>query len=234
MDYQDPDWVADRLGIDRNTVYRFLQDGTLPALQLGRKWLVSERRLEEWLASETDKQTRARREAARPAADASRRLDNFTAGARGVLKRAHAEARRYAHEQLTGAHVLLALTEDPSSDAAGVLRSLGVTPQRVRDAIESSLTPGDAPAARRLPRAPDAKRAMRLASRLAQREAGEGGSPLSPVGTDHLLQGIFLSRRGIGHDLMVRHDVTRQRLRSALRDAKTRLNRNTKGDSHDA
>ena len=54
MDYRDPDWVAAKLGLDRNTVYRFLHDGTIPAIQLGRKWLVSESRLEEWLAAEMD------------------------------------------------------------------------------------------------------------------------------------------------------------------------------------
>jgi len=42
-------WVADQLGIDKNTVYKYLQEGALPGLQLGRKWLVSERRLAEFL-----------------------------------------------------------------------------------------------------------------------------------------------------------------------------------------
>ena len=64
MDYRDPDWLAEKLGIDKNTVYRFLPDGTIPAIQLGRKWLVSEKAVMEWLEQETQKQTRARREAA--------------------------------------------------------------------------------------------------------------------------------------------------------------------------
>ena len=87
MDYQDPDWVAERLGIDKNTVYRFLQEGTIPAVQLGRKWLISQRRLEEWLAAETEKQTRARREAAKSAESVVRRMDQFTAPARAALKK---------------------------------------------------------------------------------------------------------------------------------------------------
>ena len=45
LDYRDPEWVAEQLGIDKNTVYKYLQEGSLPGLQLGRKWLVSERRL---------------------------------------------------------------------------------------------------------------------------------------------------------------------------------------------
>ncbi len=229
MDYREPDWVADRLGVEKNTVYRFLQDGTIPAIQLGRKWLISQRRLEEWLEAETDKQTCARREAAQSAANVVRRMDHFTAGARAVLKRAHSEARRYAHEQLENAHLLLALAEDRTSTTAKALKELGITAEIIRHAIEAKLTPGETPPARRLSRTPDAKRAMRLASRLALREGD--GSPLSPVGTDHLLLGILLSRRGLGCEILVQHNVARQRLREALRDAKDQLK--NKGDRHD-
>ena len=40
LGYRDPEWVAEQLGIDRNTVYKYLQDGTIPAVQLGRRWLI--------------------------------------------------------------------------------------------------------------------------------------------------------------------------------------------------
>jgi excisionase family DNA binding protein len=215
MDYRDPDWVAEKLGIDRNTVYRFLQDGTIPALQLGRKWLVSEEKLSAWLAAETEKQTRARREATRSADSVVRRMDNFTADAREALKRAHAEARGYAHEQLDQLHLMLGLADDGKSPAGRALASLGVTPAVLRASLESEISPGPQPAARRLGRNAEAKRAMRMASRLALRE-GEN-NPLSPVGTDHLLTGILLARRGRGHDLLLKQGVTRARLKQALK-----------------
>jgi excisionase family DNA binding protein len=60
LDYRDPEWVADQLGIDKNTVYKYLQDGALPGLQLGRKWLVSERRLAEFLERVEREQTQRR------------------------------------------------------------------------------------------------------------------------------------------------------------------------------
>src|SRR3954467_9440223 len=60
LDYRDPDWVAEQLGIDKNTVYKYLQDGSLPGLQLGRKWLVSERRLAEFLERVEREQTQRR------------------------------------------------------------------------------------------------------------------------------------------------------------------------------
>ena len=62
LDYRDPEWVAEQLGIDKNTVYKYLQDGSLPGLQLGRKWLVSERRLADFLERVEREQTERRRD----------------------------------------------------------------------------------------------------------------------------------------------------------------------------
>jgi excisionase family DNA binding protein len=62
LDYRDPEWVSEQLGIEKNTVYKYLQDGTLPGLQLGRKWLVSERRLAEFLERVEREQTERRRQ----------------------------------------------------------------------------------------------------------------------------------------------------------------------------
>jgi excisionase family DNA binding protein len=60
--------VAEQLGIDKNTVYKYLQDGSLPGLQIGRKWLVSERRLATFLERVEQEQTARRRQAADGAA----------------------------------------------------------------------------------------------------------------------------------------------------------------------
>src|SRR5918999_816575 len=61
LDYREPEWVAEKLGLDKNTVYKYLQEGWLPGLQLGRKWLISERLLAEFLENETRLQTQVRR-----------------------------------------------------------------------------------------------------------------------------------------------------------------------------
>lgn len=229
MDYRDPDWVAEKLGLDKNTLYRFLQDGTLPALQLGRKWLISEQRLTEWLEQETEKQTRTRRESI-AAPQTAYRLDDYTAAGRKVLKLAHAEARTYGHERLDTGHVLLALALDGRSAASRALREFGITPELIRTALEQRLTPGPQPAPRRLPRTADAKRAMRLASTLARRQADKAHSPLAPVGTDHLLAGILLARRGLGAQILTQHAVTRRRLKEALARASKDSSDNAKGE----
>jgi len=107
--------------------------------------------------------------------------------------------------------------EDGASAAGKALKSLAVSPQAIRGEIETRLSPGPEPAPRRLGRNAEAKRAMRMASRMALREGAD--DPLSPVGTDHLLTGVLLARHGLGHDFLVQRQVTRKRLREALRAA---------------
>jgi len=217
VDYREPDWVAERLGVEKNTVYRFLHDGVIPAIQLGRKWLVSEQRLQQWLAEETDRQTRARREAVQSRTRVAQRWENLTGSARAAVKRAHGEARQYSHERLDAIHLLLALALDRETSAGAALRELGVTAQKIRNVMEAKIARGAEPPARRLSRTPEAKKAMRLATRLALREAD--GEAIAPVGSDHLLMGILLARRGLGHEILASAGITRQRLREALRDA---------------
>ena len=61
LDYHDPEWVASRLGIDKNAVYKYLTQGMLPGLRLGRKWLISESSLLDFLKGEERHQTEGRR-----------------------------------------------------------------------------------------------------------------------------------------------------------------------------
>jgi excisionase family DNA binding protein len=61
LGYRDAEWVADQLGVEKSTVHRFLKDGSLPGIQLGKKWIVSRKRLEEFLAGKERQQTLLRR-----------------------------------------------------------------------------------------------------------------------------------------------------------------------------
>jgi len=214
LDYKDPDWVANRLGLDKNTVYKFLQDGLIPAIHLGRKWLISEARLIEWLEKEAETQTRARRDAAQAAERTVQLIDNFTVAARMALKQGHSEARRYGHSFLGQEHLLLGLMSDTKSVAARALRLLGVESAAVRNAIGERSIQTSPLVPRRLGRNVEAKRAMRLAARLAKKNSPAGERAL--VGTDHLLMGILLARRGLGFEILKRHNITRALLRPLL------------------
>ena len=202
LDFRGPEWVAQRLGIDKNTVYKYLQDGTIPALQLGRKWLVSEARLTEWLHSQADSQTLARREAARSVDRTAGRMDTLSPLAREVIRQAHADARRYSHHYLGQEHLLLAMASQEHCRAARALSGAGVTPERIRQEIESRILPGDTPPPKRVARTPRAKAAMRAAAKLA---AAAGADT---VGTEHLLGGMLETGQGVGYDILTALGVT--------------------------
>ncbi len=210
MDYRDPDWVAERLGVDKNTVYKFLQDGTIPAIQLGRKWLVSEGQLEQWLREEAARQTQARREAAASAERTARRMENFTPEAREAIRSAHSEARRYGHTYLGQEHLLLGLAMNPECPAARVLRDCGVSAEQVRAGFEAKIAPGQAPAPRRLGRTERAKKAMRLGMKEARKLKAER------VGSEHLLLGIVLAGEGAGWEMLNGLGIGEQALRKVI------------------
>jgi excisionase family DNA binding protein len=63
LGFRDVDWVADQLGLDKNTVYRYLNDGRLPGLQIGKKWLIDEETMRAWLLREQQRQTERRQAA---------------------------------------------------------------------------------------------------------------------------------------------------------------------------
>jgi len=202
LDFRGPEWVAQRLGIDKNTVYKYLQDGTIPALQLGRKWLVSEARLTEWLHRQSESQTQSRREAARSSDRTAGRMDTLSPMAREVIRQAHADARRYNHHHLGQEHLLLAMASQQNCRGAKALSAAGVTLEQIRREVESRILPGDTPPPKRVARTPLAKTAMRTAAKLA----GDAGADV--VGTEHLLLGILHTAQGVGYDILIALGVT--------------------------
>ena len=211
LDYRDPEWVAEQLGIDKNTVYKYLQDGTLPALQLGRKWLISEGQLAKWLAEEARVQSQARREAAESAGRTGQRMDEFEPDAREAIVQAHAEARRYGHGYLGQEHLLLAVAAGGGCAGAEALAALGVDLSAVRSEFESRISPGTGQAPRRLKRTPRAKKAMRL----ARREARQAGC--DRAGSDHLVLGILEAGEGAGYDILTSLGISAEAFRRQIR-----------------
>ena len=191
LDYRSPEWVAEQLGIDKNTVYKFLQDGVLPGLQLGRKWLISESDLAAWLADETQRQTESRRTATNSSHRLSGRLGNMTAPVKQLIKSAHSEARRYNHPKLSQGHFLLAYQEDELLTKR--LVALGVDFDEFRHRLESSTPTGEGVASRRLARTDSAKQAIKKAEAIA---ADRGDRQFTLL---DLLLGILEAEDGSAH-----------------------------------
>jgi excisionase family DNA binding protein len=42
--------TAEAIGLSVSVTYRMIRDGSLPAIRVGRRWVVPRRPLEEWLA----------------------------------------------------------------------------------------------------------------------------------------------------------------------------------------
>ncbi len=179
MDYRDPEWAAERLGVDKNTLYKFLQDGTIPAIQLGRKWLISEARLAQWLAQETERQTESRRHAARSVDRAVRRMSHLAPESRLLLRNAYSEARRYGHRHLGHEHLLLAMAQ---GGLEKVLEKFDISPQTLRQQLEAD------PDRNAGLRSKTRKPRMRRVVRLAMNEAAATGRKL--VEPQDLLLGV--------------------------------------------
>src|SRR5687768_9258765 len=132
LDYREPEWVAEKLGLDKNTVYKYLQEGWLPGVQLGRKWLISERLLAEHLERETRSQTAIRRKDV---------VQNNQPPMTPRLSRAIRLGQEYAMsrgQEFTGTeHLLIGMIEEDENVGVMVLRNLGIPDAKPREVFES-------------------------------------------------------------------------------------------------
>ena len=206
-DYRSPEWVAEQLGIDRQTVYKFLNEGMLPAVQLGRRWLISESRLVEFLGEMERTQTEDRRVVFELAYKLMSSPALLSEDGQAALARAKEEAGQRRHNYIGQEHILLSFAADPACAAARLLERLGVDPQRARAAVETVIGDGDSSPEAEQRFTPRASRAIWF----ALEETPDGGA-----GSDHLLLGLLLEGNGIGAALLNRLGVTLDDARRVL------------------
>lgn len=112
-----------------------------------------------------------------------RMFERFTTPARQAVGLAHEEATALGHDYVGSEHLLLGLLQADEGVAAGVLRELGITVQRAREAIRTAGPRAQATTGG-LRFSPRAKKALELASR----------EPLAfgerDITTAHLLLGL--------------------------------------------
>lgn len=196
IDYRSPEWVAKRLGLEKNTVYRYLNEGTLPAVQIGRKWLISESQLSEYLQEETRLQTAFRKAQPLPAT-------------KQVMDQAYDQAKHYHHSYLGQEHILLALIR-VSSRAKDALTRLGVDEAKVRSLFNQELLPGDWKGSGRPEPTRRANKALCLAVQEAQRQGR------SSYGPEHILVGLLRSGEGMGFQMLSTMGVDLESVIAAL------------------
>ena len=209
LDYHDPEWVASRLGIDKNAVYKYLTQGMLPGLRLGRKWLISESSLLDFLKGEERHQTEGRRAMFSVETLLTDEIDVpiglFSERARRVLGVALQEAQALNHDYIGGEHLLLGLVRETDGVAAKVLRNLGVL-EKTQAGLEAEMEQGRAPSLGENPISPSegdvivwtarAQDAIKRASSEARRMGHHY------IGTEHLLLGLLDGSTGLAYQIL--------------------------------
>lgn len=216
LDFRDPEWVAQQLGIDKNAVYRYLDEGVLPGLRLGRKWLISESGLIELLKREEREQTDARRTRWTNATTVS--LEKFigaitklrpTPRAKQVMARTREEALTAGRGQIGCEDILLAMSKQPDCMAAKLLTNLGVSPSSLIETPTASeqeaFSNGN-----EIGLTSQAQKALRLAVREARRMSHRY------LGTEHLLLGVLEAGEGSGYKSLTAQGASAARVRTEV------------------
>lgn len=100
--------LAERIGVDVSTAYRYLRAGSLPGVQAGSSWLIDRARVERFLAGQEDA-------AGQPLMTTTSRGDVATLT---VLPAVTASRANLAQEWLRGLHAALGLLLDAADSAA--------------------------------------------------------------------------------------------------------------------
>jgi excisionase family DNA binding protein len=198
LDYREPEWVAKKLGLDKNTVYKYLQEGWLPGVQLGRKWLISESLLAEHLKRETRTQTDIRRKAL----PQTPRLQR-------AIELAGAYAIRRGQDYCGTEHLLIGMMQEGTNVASLVIKNMGIDIDKPRQLFEAQV-PALAKSAKQAPLTDRSRAALRLAQEQA---IGLGHGYL---GCEHLLLGLLLETSGMGNQILQSLGVTVERVRAEV------------------
>jgi len=198
LDYRDPEWVSEKLGLERNTVYKYLKEGSIPAVRIGKKWLISESKLIEWLRVTTDDQTSERRKAVTSISRTITRLDNYSLNAKKIIKGGHTLARACGHTYFGQEHLIVAMFEVSECSACKLLKKFGLNASKIKDLFNKRFPSEDREVPRRLPRSIEAKEAIKLAAR-----ADDQGI----INTGNILKGIFKVGKGGGYEMLIKTGV---------------------------
>lgn len=197
VDYRDPEWAAEQLGLEKNTIYRWLRDGTLPGLLIGRRWLISESQLRQFLEEKARHQTHLRRI-----------LASKKSPGQKIMDLAVEAARVYRHDWIGQEHLLIGLVQ-LGDETAAALAACGANEEQLRTSIESVLDPGETPTKSKPRMTPVARKAVDTAERQAERRGEKGFSSAD------LVNAMFALSEGMGFDLLHGLGVDEQRFADA-------------------
>jgi hypothetical protein len=118
-------------------------------------------------------------------------FERFTEPARHVIQLAQEEARVFKHDYIGTEHILLGLLREEHGLAARVLARLGITVERVRAQVLTTVGAGESVTSGQIPFTPRAKKALELALREALVLRDEH------IDTEHILLGLLRENEGL-------------------------------------
>ena len=199
IDYRDPDWAARKLGLEKNTIYRWLRDGTLPGLLIGRRWLISESQLKQFLEEKTQHQTQVRRIIASKKPSAQK-----------IMDLAIEAARAYRHDWIGQEHLVIGLSQ-LGDGTTETLALCGASKGAIRTTLESFLDPGETPTKSKPRLTPRARKVIDIATQQARKRGDKTYSSAD------LVRAMFTLGEGVGFGLLRTLGVDEQRFADAGR-----------------
>lgn len=130
------------------------------------------------------------------------RFDKFDEHARQSLGFAQVAAARFSHNYIGTEHILLGLLDVPDSKAVLILESMGIEPQRVRNAVEFIVGRGDRIVLGEIGLTPRAKKVIELTVDEARQMNHDH------IGTEHILLGLIREGEGIAAGVLQSVGVT--------------------------
>lgn len=118
-------------------------------------------------------------------------FERFTKRARRVIEVSQQRARTLNHDYLGTEHILLGPIQERDGVGAAVLRSLGVSLDGVRSAVEETIGAGTRSPDGHIPFTPQAKEVLQL----SLRESLELGH--NYIGSEHILLGLIREDEGV-------------------------------------
>lgn len=138
------------------------------------------------------------------------RFEKFSERARRVLTLAQEEAQHFNHSYIGTEHILLGLVREEEGVAAKVLINMGVSLNKVRNAVEFIIGRGERGSGGQIGLTPRAKRVIELAIDEA-RHLGH-----NYIGTEHLLLGLLSEGEGVAARVLDSFGVTLERARAEI------------------
>jgi hypothetical protein len=137
-------------------------------------------------------------------------FERFTEQARHVVQLAQEEARTLKHDYIGTEHILLGLLREEQGLAVRVLQGLGITVERVRAQVLTTVGSGEAVTTGQIPFTPRAKKVLELALREALSLSQDH------IGTEHILLGLVNENEGLGARLLLDLGAPPDRIRSRV------------------